>query len=154
MVDISPVTHDSGGEFEHLLGTLMELNVDDLESRSDADQRLQDPIPQDMIRGFLLQSLARTKDGFQWKPNLKLLYESLPTIAEFPEFDDEQYDGPVLWVAGSESNYIKDEYAETMRELFPRTTQTTVKDAGHWLHAEQSDVFTAVLKGFLSSVED
>lgn len=153
VVDISPVSHDSGGEFEHLLGTLMELNVDDLESRSDADKRLQDPIPQDMTRGFLLQSLARTKDGFQWKPNLKLLYESLPKIAEFPEFDGAQYNGPVLWVGGSKSDYVKDEYDEAMRELFPRTTQTTVKDAGHWVHAEQAEVFTAVLKRFLSSAE-
>lgn len=154
VVDISPVTHASTGEFEHLLQTLLGLDLDDLSSRGEADKRLKEPIPQDMTRGFLLQSLTRTKDGFRWLPNLELLYESLPSISEFPEFDGEQYQGPVLWVAGSESDYIKDEYATTMRELFPRTLQTTVKNSGHWVHAEQPQVFTEILTRFLSADRD
>lgn len=154
VVDISPVTYESTGEFEHLLQSLLGLDLNDLSSRGEADKRLQEPIPQDMVRGFLLQSLTRTNNGFQWLPNLELLYESLPRISGFPQFDDEQYDGPVLWVAGADSDYVKDEYAATMRELFPRTLQTTVKNAGHWLHAEQPQVFTEVLTRFLSAERD
>lgn len=154
VVDISPVTHESTGEFEHLLQTLLGLDLEDLSSRGQADERLQEPIPQDMTRGFLLQSLTRTKDGFRWLPNLELLYESLPRISEFPEFNNEQYEGPVLWVAGSESDYVQDEYAPRMRELFPRVLQTTVKNSGHWVHAEQPQVFTEVLTRFLTADRD
>lgn len=154
VVDISPVARESDGEFEHLLGTLLTLDVDNLSSRSEADKQLQEPISTPMVRGFLLQSLARTRDGFQWKPNLRLLYDSLPVIADFPDFGDKQFEGPVLWIAGAKSDYITEAEEPAMRELFPRTLQTTVKDAGHWVHAEKPEVFTAVLKRFLSDEQD
>ena len=151
VVDISPVARESDGEFEHLLSSLLLLDVDAISSRGEAHEQLKEQIPQDMVRGFLLQSLARTDNGFKWLPNLELLQASLPIIADFPDFGDTQFEGPVLWIAGEKSDYIQDEFASTMRELFPRTTQTTVKNAGHWVHSEQSQVFTEVLKHFLSA---
>jgi pimeloyl-ACP methyl ester carboxylesterase len=36
-----------------------------------------------------------------------------------------------------------------MRRLFPRTTQLTIKHAGHWVHSEQPQVFASVLGTFL-----
>ncbi|WP_120002892.1 alpha/beta fold hydrolase [Nesterenkonia muleiensis] len=151
VVDISPVAHQSMGEFEHLLDSLLDLPLKEISSRGDADELLREPIPEDMVRGFLLQSMVRSDDGFRWRPNLQLLRQSLPQIADFPDTDDarRQFEHPVLWVAGAKSDYIKDDYAPAMRELFPRTTLTTVKGAGHWVHAEQSQVFTEVLKRFL-----
>lgn len=153
VVDISPVKRESMEEFEHLLDSLAALDLEELTSRGEADKQLLDPIPENMVRGFLLQSLARTSDGFRWKVNLKLLRESLPTIAGFPDFEDKTYDGPVLWIAGEKSDYIKDEYGSTMRELFPRATLTTINNAGHWVHAEKAEVFTNVLRGFLTGAE-
>lgn len=151
VVDISPVAHGSLGEFDHLLSSLRGLELEELSSRNDADQQLREPIPEDMVRGFLLQSLAKTSEGFRWKSNLDLLHESLPEIGDFPEFDGEQYEGPVLWIAGSKSDYVNEDYAPAMRALFPRVFQTTVKNAGHWVHSEQPQVFTEVLKRFLTS---
>lgn len=151
VVDMSPVARESDGEFEHLLSSLLALDVDAISSRGEAHEQLKEQIPQDMVRGFLLQSLARTDDGFQWLPNLELLQASLPIIADFPHFGDMQFEGPVLWVAGEKSDYITEAEEPAMRELFPRTLQTTIKDAGHWVHSEQSEVFTQVLKRFLAS---
>ncbi|WP_257995199.1 alpha/beta fold hydrolase [Brevibacterium luteolum] len=45
VVDISPVASDNGGEFDHLLGSLKALDLETLESRTDADQQLQERIP-------------------------------------------------------------------------------------------------------------
>ena len=151
VVDISPAARESMAEFEHLLESLLQLPLEEISSRGEADQRLREPIPQDMVRGFLLQSLARSGDGFHWRPNLRLLRDSLPAIGEFPDFSGEQFDGPVLWIAGEDSDYVTEEHAPAMRQLFPRATQTTVKNAGHWVHSEQPQVFTSVLKTFLSS---
>ncbi|NDK30915.1 alpha/beta fold hydrolase [Nesterenkonia haasae] len=153
VVDISPVKRESMEEFEHLLDSLAGLDLSELKSRGDANKALLDPIPEDMVRGFLLQSLARTQDGFRWRVNLKLLRDSLPTIAGFPDIEDTAYDGPVLWVAGEKSDYIKDDYGPTMRELFPRAHLITINNAGHWVHAEQADVFTNVVRGFLNRSE-
>jgi pimeloyl-ACP methyl ester carboxylesterase len=36
-----------------------------------------------------------------------------------------------------------------MRRLFPRVQLVTVKNAGHWVHADQPDVFVRTLQRFL-----
>lgn len=149
VVDISPVKREDMAEFDHLLSSLRGLDLEQLDSRSDADAQLREPIPEDMVRGFLLQSLTKDSDGFRWKSNLELLHESLDEIGDFPEFSDEQYEGPVLWIAGAKSDYVEERAEPVMRELFPRVFQTTIKNAGHWVHAEQPQVFTEVLKRFL-----
>lgn len=150
-VDISPVARQSMGEFDHIIESLSQLDLAEVSSRGEADELLQEPIPERMVRGFLLQSLVRSGDGFRWRVNLDLLHESLPEIGGFPEFTDEQFAGPVLWIAGAESDYVKDEYAPAMRELFPLVSLTTIKDAGHWVHAEKPEVFSAVLKSFFTA---
>lgn len=165
VVDISPIAHKDMGEFEHLLDSLLEVPLDEISTRSEAGQQLREPIPEDMVRGFLLQSLIRSDNGFRWRNNLAMLRRSLPQIADFPyhpvTHDDAaaessasdkeypQYSGPVRWIAGAKSHYIKEEYAPAMRALFPRVSQITVKNAGHWVHAEQREVFTEVLSRFL-----
>ena len=55
----------------------------------------------------------------------------------------------MLWLAGARSDYIRPEYAPAMRALFPRVQLVTIKDAGHWLHSDQPEVFLAVMRRFL-----
>jgi pimeloyl-ACP methyl ester carboxylesterase len=38
--------------------------------------------------------------------------------------------------------------------LFPATRLVRIKNAGHWVHSEQPDVFLATLQRFLAAVED
>lgn len=149
IVDISPVSRSgSMGEFEHLLDSLAQVDLNTLASRREADEQLQDPIPASMTRGFLLQSLAREDGEFRWLSNLGLLRAELEVIGGFPEFGEEQFTGPVLWIAGAESPYIKDEHRPEMRALFPKAHLIRLKDAGHWVHAEQPDAFISVLQHF------
>lgn len=149
IVDISPSQRASMGEFDHLLSSLMSLDLAQLSSRNDADEKLQGQIPQTMVRSFLLQSLNRTAEGFSWRSNLKLLHRSLPVIGDFPSFGSAQFTGPTLWIAGADSDYVQPEHAPAMRELFPAVRQTTIKNAGHWVHSQQPQIFTEVLRRFL-----
>jgi pimeloyl-ACP methyl ester carboxylesterase len=55
----------------------------------------------------------------------------------------------VLWLAGADSSYVTDEQEGPMRALFPRTVQVSLKGAGHWVHSEQPEAFTATLRHFL-----
>lgn len=85
VVDIAPTAGGSLGVFEHLLSSLAEVDLDEIESRTGANEALQAKIPEDTIRGFLLQNLRTTSAGYAWQPNLTLLHESLPTIGDFPD---------------------------------------------------------------------
>jgi esterase len=52
-------------------------------------------------------------------------------------------------VSGARSGYVKPEYAGAMDRWFPRNRKVTLKDAGHWVHSEQPDVFVEVLRRFV-----
>lgn len=157
VVDISPTGSQAVGEFEHLLGSLARIDLESLDSLGDADRQLAQDVPQPSLRGFLLQNLRRdrTTDTFGWEPNLDLLLRDLGTITgDIPHAEGEgTFDGPVLWIAGGDSDYVTPEQAPAMRRLFPRTVQVTIKDAGHWVHSQQAEVFTATLRYFLDDVE-
>ena len=73
--------------------------------------------------------------------NLSLLGAKLGDLGDWPDLHTPPYPGPVLWVAGANSDYITPEYGPAMRALFPRTTAFTIKNAGHWVHSEQPEVF-------------
>lgn len=155
VVDIAPTQAGGGeGEFAHLLDSLSGVDLTALQRRADADEALKEPIPWDTTRLFLLQNLRSGPDGFRWEPNLELLRSSLDAIGGFPDTGEAVYDGPVLWVAGGRSDYVKDDYAPRMRELFPRAHRVTIREAGHWVHSQEPEKFTAVLRGFLDHTAD
>ena len=150
VVDIAPAPSDGAGEFEHLLGSLANLELGGLLRRSDADEQLSEAIPNERVRGFLLQNLRSGSSGFDWQANLDLLRTDLDAIGGFPAID-EQFDHPVLWMAGERSDYVTDDTEPEMERLFPRTVKVTIKGAGHWVHSEKPDAFVSALRTFLGA---
>lgn len=147
--DISPA-RSTTSEFEHLLGTLLNLDLSQVSSRRDAHAKLKTDIDDAGVRGFLLQNLIRNDDGFIWQPNLQMLYNNLATIVDFPDVAQSYDRHPVLWVKGSESDYVNDEAAETMRKLFPMTRKIQIRNAGHWVHSEQPRAFLETIDYYIA----
>jgi pimeloyl-ACP methyl ester carboxylesterase len=54
-------------------------------------------------------------------------------------------------VAGQTSPYVSHEFAPAMERYFPRVRRVTIKDAGHWVHSEQPEVFLEVLRRFVDA---
>ena len=148
VVDIAPASSEGAGEFEHLLDSLADLDLEALERRGDADDLLASAIDDERVRGFLLQNLRSARSGFHWQANLALLRRELEVIGDFPDLEA-TFDHPVLWVAGERSDYVQPQHAATMRRLFPRTRSVTIKGAGHWVHSEQPEAFVSTLRAFL-----
>ncbi len=147
--DISPVKSTTS-EFEHLLGALLQLDLSALSSRRDAHAKLKSDIDDARVRGFLLQNLSRDGEGgFVWEPNIQMLYDNLSTIVSFPDVDQIYERHPVLWVKGANSDYIDDEASEVMRELFPMTRKVQIRDASHWVHSEQPQLFTETIDYYI-----
>jgi pimeloyl-ACP methyl ester carboxylesterase len=154
VVDVSPVATESMSGFAAYVRGMRALDLAQLPDRATADAALVPYAPDPVIRGFLLQNLRRDGDGWRWQMNLGLLGDELDTVTGWPDltaapYHASPYPGPVLWVAGSESGYIQPEHAPAMRDLFPRVRSVTIKGAGHWVHADQPQVFATVLRRFL-----
>jgi pimeloyl-ACP methyl ester carboxylesterase len=151
VVDIAPAPSNDVSEFEHLLGALATLDLEALEGRAHADEQLRELIDNPTVRGFLLQNLHRTDEGWRWRANLTLLRGSLDVVGGFPDTAGATFDQPVLWVVGERSGYTQPEHADVMRALFPRVRRVSIKGAGHWVHSEQPEAFVGTLRSFLGA---
>ncbi len=157
VVDIAPVdyrTEGSDSQFAGYIKGMQEIDPSSLRSRGDADKALAEAVPDAGIRSFLLQSLMReADDGWRWRLNLDVLQRDLGSLGGFPDPPPGAvYQGPVLWIAGAESNYIQQDSRQRMTELFPHTRLVRIKGAGHWVHSEQPQVFLAAVSAFLDEV--
>ncbi|MCV2491847.1 alpha/beta fold hydrolase [Geodermatophilus sp. YIM 151500] len=169
VVDVAPVDYPVRGgrtddpdeeisPFGAYIAAMRAIELETLQTREDADAALRDAVPSDMVRGFLLQSLVRegrgVDGGWRWRLNLAALERDLEHLRGFPEPPEgARYDGPVLWIAGANSTYVLDRDRDRMDELFPATRLVRIKNAGHWVHSEQPEVFLATVRRFLDAVE-
>ncbi len=150
VVDIAPTQRGSQSVFRRLIGALAALPVDTISSRAQADELLREMVPENTVRAFLLQNLVRGDHGFEFEPNIELLLASLDDIVGFPEVSGKSYEGPTLWVAGGDSNYVQDGDLPVMEQLFPDTVPVSVAGSGHWVHSEKPREFQQLLSDFLA----
>lgn len=149
VVDISPKSYPV--HHDVILDGLSAIDVENIESRKEADDKLGEYVKDFGTRQFLLKNLSRKKEGgFEWKINLDVIKNNIEIIGEGM---DEQLaiEKDVLFIRGEKSDYIKDKDSILIVQHFPNAAVETIKDAGHWVHAEQPEAFLETLKEFLRS---
>ncbi|WP_175414046.1 alpha/beta fold hydrolase [Agrococcus sp. SGAir0287] len=149
VVDVAPVAYRASDEFAGFIDAMLAIDLASLTSRADADAALADAVPDPGVRAFLLQSLRRDDAGWAWMSNLEVLRRDLGVIRDWPATEG-SFDGPVLWIAGGDSRYVRDEHRAAMEALFPRVRRATVKGAGHWVHSQEPAIVTELLTRFLA----
>ena len=149
VIDIAPKTYSGGHEpiFDALLG----LQLDAIESRQEAEAYLESRIPELGVRQFLLKNLTRNEDGdFTWKMNLPLIHQHYPDILAGIEADV-PFEGPSWFIRGARSNYVTDADWPNITRLFPAAQLITIPDAGHWVHADQTERLLEAVEGALET---
>ena len=120
-------------------------------TRQEADQALRTAVPEAPIRSFLLQNLRFEAAPPSWRIGLAEIAAAMPEIEDFAPPPGARFEGPALAMAGALSPYIRTEDHAAFRALFPRISFASIPRAGHWLHAENPQGFSAALEEFLAS---
>ena len=162
VVDIAPIAyHDLAvhsqmtANHAKMIDAMMDLDLEQMESREDASRALAVKIGSERIRLFLLKNLTREQDqSFTWKINLPVLKKSLDEIMDGLPTEEHIKKGgikgfPVFFVRGENSDYIRPEDHDVIRKLFPTAEIVSIPNSGHWVHAEQPDLLVKNLKYFL-----
>ncbi len=144
VADIAPVAY--GHTQAHLIEAMRQVDLSRVERRADAAEQLgiEDPA----LRAFLLQSLD-IKERI-WRLNLDVLAAEMERITGFPQVEG-RFEGPVLFLSGAESDYVRPEHRSRIRRLFPAARFAKIPGAGHWLHAERPREFEAAVRTFLEN---
>ena len=141
VADIAPVGYPS--HFGAYVAAM--LLVPQHVSRREADAALQAAVPDPAVRSFLLHNF-RTGSG--WRVGLAEIAAGLADIEAWPA-TGRSYGGPALFLTGEWSGYVRDSDRPAIRALFPAARFAVIRDAGHWLHAEQPAAFNAAVAAFL-----
>lgn len=150
--DIAPVTYEHS--HSENLAAMMSLDLSSIKSRADADKKLQALIPDNATRLFLLQSLAKDDDQYQWKLNLSVLKEYMPDIVGFPSalVADKQCEKPALFLYGGKSEFVKPDYHYGISQLFPNAQFERLEKASHWIHIDERDKLIQSTIAFIASI--
>ena len=142
VMDVAPVRY--GPHFAAIVAAMQGIDLAPGLTRAQADAALAAAEPDLGTRKFLLSNLLLGGDP-RWRVGLEHIAADMPDISDWP-FTDEVYDGPVLFVLGGLSHYVRSEHRPRIMQHFPRARFVTLKKAGHWVHADDPEGVLAVLK--------
>ena len=140
VADMAPRRYDTDFH-QNLLSTLYRLPLDNFEKREEIDKLLASTYEDKGMRLFLLKNLYRNKKKeFSWRFNIDVLLEKVSNIQE-ADFIKGVCDVPALFIRGGNSNYITTEDELIINKHFSDFSIATIDGAGHWLHAENPELF-------------
>lgn len=149
VVDIAPVVYEA--HHYDLVQAMKSLDLNGISRRKEADELLSQKVENFGVRQFLLKNLYhKEKDQLAWRFNLPVLEKELLPISEWP-ISQGEFNKPTLFVKGGNSHYILNEYLPKIESKFPNYQLEIVENAGHWVHAEATEIFYTKIKTFLQN---
>jgi esterase len=148
VVDISPKAYPP--HHQGILKALESVDFNQISTRQEAEEILHQYIPEKSVIQFLTKNLYWTEDKkLAWRFNLKTLSE------KYSEFVSNAikygvFSGKTLFISGEKSNYILPQDEFQIKQQFPNSSVVTIKNAGHWVQAENPKDFNELVKDFLS----
>jgi esterase len=149
VVDMAPRRYQHS--FAGILTALKKIDLEHLENRNEADSFLANYIDESGVRSYLLQNLVRTSNAWQWRINIEALSNGIAQITGFPVNESRRFNGPSLFIYGNNSDYVDAEGRAAISHFFPNAEVRGVDNAGHWVYADQPQVFINYLSRFLKS---
>jgi len=134
-----------------ILEGLNGVDFSKINSRNEVEETLREYIPEFSVRQFLVRSVYwKSKDQLSFRFNLASLIENIDEIGmALPSLTI--FDGRALFLKGENSGYICKDDEVLIEAHFPNSSIKTVKNAGHWLHAENPDDFYDFVVSFLNN---
>ena len=149
VVDIAPKKY-SVDFHKNILEFLSSISIKEFSSRVQIDELLSSEIKDFSVRQFLMKNLYRdTKKEFNWRFNIMVLKEKLDNISGV-DFLDKKINIPTLFLSGERSNYINEDDKQLISNYFDNYQIYTIENSGHWIHAEQPELFYNSVISFIN----
>ena len=133
-----------------VIEALKHIDFEKIKTRKEAELVLNKYITDFGTKQFLLKNIY-WKDSLNglmdWRFNLKVISASINNAGvAVPQFQSEV---KCLLINGEKSNYINENDKKDFIQRFKDCKIETIKNAGHWLHAEKPKEFFNLVLGFI-----
>lgn len=149
VVDIAPKAYPP--HHSTVIKAIQAIAPSTLQTRDEAENILRQHLGDDESTvQFLMKNLSRNPEGgFEWKPNMPGI------IAAYDHLMKEvtamhPYLGPTLFIKGEHSDYVTEADLPSIHSFFPEASLVSIPGAGHWVHADQPQLFTETVITFLT----
>jgi len=159
IADISPFTTETGrdsafSQHSEILRAILSIDLQKISNREQAEKLLSERISSAKVRGLILKNLQRVSaNSFAWKLNPQSLMKNLDKITEGVErshsFNQQITGFPVIFLKGSESDYIPKEDFNDIMKVFPAAEIIEIPGAGHWIQADKPEEVVKYLRKLL-----
>lgn len=141
---------------KNLLNQMNLIDFKDCKSLKDVGEKILQFAPDPALCHFLMKDVAKTALGYQWKINVPVLLQSIDEIIGGPRYkvlqnkNGQKFTFPVLLIRGANSPYVNTSDLPLFTNLYNDFSIKTISNAGHWLHAEQPNIFLENVSCFLN----
>ena len=97
---------------------------------------------------FLLKNLYWHGEKLAWRFNLNSITKNIENVGE-EILSPTPFAKPTLFIRGEKSHYVLDDDLASIQKLFPQSKIETIKNAGHWVHADNLKDMMEVCTRFL-----
>ena len=134
---------------QEILNGLNAVDFSAKPDRTEVEEVLYPYIPDFGTRQFLMKSLYWKEQGqLAFRFNLKVFNQKIEEIGTALPAEN-HFDKPTLFIRGGNSNYILNTDLSQIEKQFPKFELKTIPNAGHWLHAENPQLFFEETINFL-----
>ncbi|WP_417815487.1 alpha/beta fold hydrolase [Thalassospira alkalitolerans] len=150
IVDIAPVAYDH--DYTGYINAMRAVDFDAVSRRVEVEDALSSGVSEKGVRQFLAQNVITDKDTgkMSWQVNIDAMANHLADITGWPGGAMASFDRDVLFISGATSHYVDAKDRDHIKSLFPKAAFTSIKGAGHWVHAEKPEAVLLTLSAFLN----
>lgn len=146
VVDIAPVDYSGNSNRLHqdIFSCLRSINLHNHSLKGTIIKTIAMDLNSRLLAMFLAKNLRRDGGGnYYWMPNLPVLRKYLHQLHSFlpPQEAHPCSSVKTLFIRGDQSDYVQPEHQQEIDKIFQNSSLVTIPDAGHWLHADQPDLF-------------
>jgi pimeloyl-ACP methyl ester carboxylesterase len=147
VVDIAPKAYPV--HHQGIINALKSVDFKIVKTRIEVEEILLKSIQDKSVIQFLLKNLYwKTKDDLAFRLNIDAIDKNIEHIVMANKIDD-QIEQKTLFIKGENSNYILESDIKMIEAMFSDVVIETIKNAGHWVHAENSTDFNSSVLNFL-----
>lgn len=151
VVDIQP--HKYPNNHDDDFAGMKAVDLDGLQSRTDAETDMLPHVASWKMRKFLLTNLEKNRETgtFRWMVNLDPIIAGQRDIEANPLKEGARYEGDALFVMGGKSRYFVKGEVPQLREYFPSSALEVIPESGHNPHFDCRKRFVEILSDFIGS---